>query len=359
VSLETFASQWQLLRVINCELSLATDLGLAPPIRLSGLLEYPLAKVLSRQFLAQLDIQRYAARSASILGGDSPSLIRRSLIRLLEKDLDTLSERMPHPAPLALQVDLLGAKLRLYAAPLMNKGKSESEESYILSKALMLHGFHVASQLSALIADFSAQRRGQNKEHGEDSNRITVLFPKHYFRVIVMAAMYLLTFLGLQHDISQEDKVLARNSIKHIYDTLMGWSQSERDEFHRSANVISLLSQYVESEESSTLFSETEANPSSSIVENTMRIVWKIRQLKNREATLAAATATFGKSPQLPQVESSKIEMVPDLPDSVDAFLRDDLMPEWNAWLSDTQDVMGLLGSLPNHVSYGDWAEKV
>src|SRR5437879_3119860 len=113
----------------------------------------------------------------------------------------------------------------------------------------------------------SASQESATPSNGQDDQQIgfpdsiTIFYPKYYFRAFVMAGMYLLEFLAVDHEISRQDKVLACNR-KHVYKLLMHWSRNERDEQARAANMIELLSCYAEAQSSSAHFDEVDEKPS-------------------------------------------------------------------------------------------------
>lgn len=203
-------------------------------------------RYLPKDFGAQLEIQRHAIQSATILGNRTSYPLQSSLVDVLEHGLDALGDRLMNSSAVPLQVDFLAAKLRLCAIPLFSVCHSEQNEMRTLSRAMWYKGFHAASQIANI---FSASTKNNENipmdESGGEVDTLTTFFPKHYFRVFVMAGMYLLKIIAVDDHMSSQDKVLARNRVREVYEGLIAWSRKERDEFARAARVIELLSTYL------------------------------------------------------------------------------------------------------------------
>ncbi|KAK9247040.1 hypothetical protein V1506DRAFT_572216 [Lipomyces tetrasporus] len=329
--------------------SLGADLGLPPPMHLIANMETRIRQrvqnYLPEDFLSQSEIQRYSTRAVTVLNNHASYPLQSSLIDLLERDLHVVGDKLLNPISLTVQIDFLAAKLRLYSLPLLSKQPSEMDNyPDTLSRAVWYKGFHIAVQLADMFTK-STQRECSTPINGPEgqqtqlSDKITIFYPKHYFRVLVMAGMYLLNFLAIYHEISAEDKTLARNRIKQVYETLMHWSRSERDEYARSAKIIELLSRHAEDQNSSPHFSEAYTKPSPCIIDNGMKIVRKIR-LKHIASTNKEPT-----QPQMSDLQPTSMTGLPGLQDGSVPFWDDDLTSEWNAWLSDADDIMELLHS--------------
>ncbi|KAJ5701433.1 hypothetical protein N7488_008981 [Penicillium malachiteum] len=86
-----------------------------------------------------------------------------------------------------------------------------------MSKAIWYMGFHTAIEI-ANIFDHSSNASAEISAISIEP--IDVFFPKYYFKILIMAGMYLIIVLAIDKEISAEDKILARNHIKTVYETL-------------------------------------------------------------------------------------------------------------------------------------------
>jgi hypothetical protein len=259
------------------------------------------------------------------------------LIELLDSDLENVGERLLQPGSLKSQIDYLAAKLRLYALPLLSKSRTEMENLDSHTQTLWIKGFHVALRIADIVDD-------SKQTGGSLMDRITIFYPKHYLRIVVMAGMYLLSFLAVDQNITVQDKVLARNSIKHIYETLRGWSRGERDEADRTAKMIEFLSQHAEDKTTAAYFKDPEPKTNPTIVENAVNVAMKIRRL-NPPVPRNTEMPSLIQEPGVTSVNSAM---------SLDADMASippiDFSTDWEAWLSEADDIMGLLGAQSSHL---------
>ena len=319
---------------------------------------------LPQHFLSQLDIQEYWIRVAAMVNGNTLRSLQGSLLELLERDLDVLGAKLPHPLLPTVHVDFLAAKLRLYALPLLSARPSPAKPPDALCKALWYKGFHIAVQISNIFAVSAEKGRSLSSpaDRALPHEGITIYYPKHYFRVLVMAGMYLLILLATDRDMSPQDKVLARNRVKEVYEALIHWSSHDRDEFMHTAKVIELLSRHVEDDDllDGNGNAELDAvdSTSSSIIHNGVKLAQRLR----RRYTAFAANRQQAEPEQQQhhhqqqhQQRSSEPEphaasataaaggAAGEIQDEAGFFLGGPLSPGWEAWLSDSEDFMALL----------------
>jgi hypothetical protein len=290
-------------------------------------------------FLSQLEIQRYACRTALALNNPNLSLIQSSLLDLIEHDLDAVKARLPEAPSLSVQLEFLSSKLRLYSFPLLLKHPSEPQRvSDTTIKHLWLKGFQVASQISCIFThsienEQSLRTKTISPEKYRELSIITMFYPKRYFRTLVMAGMFLLRIISLDDVLSLEDRTSAYKEIEDIQLALSRWSQTERDEMNRAARMIAFLLRHAQDHNSSAYFKEIASYPSLNMVDSGIRIAGKIRQGYRLRAPKEASTTTALSDAQ---------ELIPDLPlsgSSSSWFPSDNILDGWDKWLPDGDDV--------------------
>lgn len=281
---------------------------------------------LLEEFLIQLEIAGYSTRAAAILNNHGSCSFQKSLIELFEHELGTVEARMPKTVSLTIQLDILAARLRLYALPLLSQMscKAENKRPDPLEKSVWYKGFHTAIRLTKIFAD-SAQQEGSRST--DESNMVTTHYPKHYFRMLVMAGMYFINFLAIDREVPAHDRSLACIHIKKVNEVLLHWSRHDRDEVVRAARVIELLASHVEAQYPLLHLDEKpHAKPPTSIITNGMRMVGKLRSKQNMSIQQ--------QRPESSQTWMTDLESLPSDPDLIPWAIGDDLS-EWNTWLAD------------------------
>jgi hypothetical protein len=210
----------------------------------------------------------------------------------------------------------------------------------------MLHkGFHVALQL---VDVFVNAAKSDHLGLSDDSQPLLMISfcSKRYLRSLFMAAAYLVSFVVVDHEVTAHSKLVARNHVKRVYETLMARSGEKGDELFRAAMVVELLYQHAEDENSVSCFKEVVADPSPSLYDNGLKVVRKIRGLIRRTGSAAAdQSQKWDRSLFLtepPQHEAGGFSY--------------DIPPDWDTWLPDADDIMSLLGPYSGHFSQQDWA---
>lgn len=275
------------------------------------------------EFSILLDIQDYATRAATLLNGQFAVPAQRSLIELLERDLAAVEARMPRQVHPKIQLGCLAARLRLCALPILSQTSSnlQPQKSSSMSKALWYTGFHTAIKIANIFGESSIPNEDMSTRSTEQT--IDIYFPKYYFQVLIMAGMYFINILAIDSEITAEDKSLARNHIKKVYETLVSWSREPRDEAARVARVIDLLSRHVQASDlSSELQQTTNPIPPMSIITSGMRMAGQLRSKLN-------STSSQYNEPTSPWVPEPS-EFLTGLESDI---FEDDLL-EWNTWLA-------------------------
>ncbi|KAH8879325.1 hypothetical protein GQ53DRAFT_706035 [Thozetella sp. PMI_491] len=333
--------------------SLAADLGLPPPMHMVAgsepIVRQLLEGVLPKGFLSRSHLLCYSVRTVAALYNCPSSPLQSSLIDVLDGDLDRLRDTFLEPVNLCLHIDFLAAKLRLYALPILSADRADMGIKDALSRVVWFKGFHIALRMATLITEPGQDDHSRHAERVQ-TDTVTPYYPKHYLRLLVMAAIYLLNFLAICQDMSPRDKVLARNRVKRVYETLNGWSRSERDEPDRTAKLLELLSLHAEDTAMAAYFTEAEPTSIPTIVENGLMTAGKIRQLKHSESRDSARQSLTARQSRV------SIDSTPVLQPMGDIVPEDPISPDWDAWLSAANDTMDLLGSQSSSLLFPtDW----
>ncbi|UKZ86520.1 uncharacterized protein TrAFT101_002345 [Trichoderma asperellum] len=336
-----YLKSWIGCFVISTEL--ATDYGFPPPMSLvTGRL--PIVKSytqshFSDEFWARCELQQHSIRVFTTLyDNSSTKQLQMSLVGLLERDLDSLGANIKTRVSQRYHIDFLAAKLRLCSIPSLTLISKEVETSNTQEWAAWYRGFHVAIQLTTIYTSLRScypQRPAEEllshelQVHGAE----TVHYPKHFFRVLCISGMYLAKFLAVGCDTQPQERTLARNKIKEVYENFLAWSKEELDEPFRTARMIGLLSRHAEDKISSEYFSNDSGDPSATIVDDSLRIAKKIRE---RTAATQADTDKPEGQPRLPR------------PDAISS--------EWSDWLPNTyDDLFAFLASPSNNYFDEPW----
>ena len=203
---------------------------------------------LPKDFLVLLDIQRYTTRAASITDKVSFAVAQTSLIELLERDLFVIEEGPHDQVPLTVRLQFLSSRLHLYSSPFFFKqSDSTSDGDEVIMQSFLYKGVDVAKDLIGRITEnihvSSSTTSGRMVgSESEGVSNMMAFFPKHYFRMAVMAGIFLLRVMTEDKNMSANDRALARSSIKRLHSTIMSLSQDHLDEWHRTASVLEILS---------------------------------------------------------------------------------------------------------------------
>lgn len=308
---------------------------------------HSLDQQLPASLLSQIETQLYATRASIMLSERSSSEHQLSLIGILARDLKSLGNNLPNTV--ATQVDLLAAELRLYSLPLLSRSITGPDKtSNPLSKATWYKGFRVALQIVEVFSKSIQQSSLITLAATGDCppttcDIITAFFPKHYFRVLVMAGMYLLNLLIVDREIAEQDEVVARSRVREVYEALRYWSQQDMDESDRAARMIELLSRHVDDLRLCAQ-PEEETDNSRGIIAQGMKIARKIRS----ELQASAGQGGYGQQPSEFSFDPSASFVGLQLGS---VYLWGvDLPLDWESWLSDADPIVGLLESQPDHV---------
>ncbi|KAK4064174.1 uncharacterized protein Triagg1_9153 [Trichoderma aggressivum f. europaeum] len=160
--------------------------------------------------------------------------------------------------------------------------------------------------------------------------------------------MYLTKFLAMDQDIEPQDRTLARNKIKEVYETFLSWSNEELDEPFRTARMIGLLSRHAEDKISSAYFGDTSGDPSPTIVDDGVKIASKIRE------RIAVMPCTRPMNSTLQPLTTNPVASESHLR----SLVSENSLSDWNDWLPNTyDDLLGFLGSPSNNFFDELWTQ--
>lgn len=313
---------------------ISAALALPPPMRMLAQsmpgIRHAVQSSLPGEFSILLDIQDYATRAATLLNEQFAIGTQRSLIELLERDLAAIEARMPHQAHPKIQLGCLAARLRLCALPMLSQTSSNLQPQKLssMSKALWYTGFHTAIKIANIFGESSIPNEDMSTRFTEQT--IDAYFPKHYFQVLIMAGMYIINILAIDSEISAEDKSLARDHIKKVYEALVSWSREPRDEAARVARVIDLLSRHIQASDlSSVLQQTTHPIPPMSIITSGMRMAGQLRKKLH-------SSSSQSNEPIFPWVSEPS-----EFPTGLESDIFEDDLLEWNTWLANLDHILG------------------
>lgn len=284
--------------------------------------------------------------------------MRRSLVDVLERDLESVAHRLPVPPSAHVQIDILAAKLRLCAfqlicgeeAAIVPTGPDNS-----LTRAAWYRGFEAATNLATLFTA-STQQIQSNSNTCPASTVISVFYPKHYFRVNVMAAMYLLKLQAVDRAMAPADKALARDNVRQISQSFWQRSTAEMDESARAARMIEELGRYVEDQRVMCQLHSSKPDGGKlapvDVVADGMNTVGEIRRMNTPGSNNCHPTPPqrFVAGPTTLSVPGSADELaemqVQEHEGEVwQQYPWDDFSSSWNAWPMDVDEILQMLGT--------------
>ncbi|KAJ5260499.1 hypothetical protein N7478_012104 [Penicillium angulare] len=315
---------------VSTEISAA--LALPPPMEMVSQcmpkIRHAVQSSLPKEFSTLLDIQEFATRAATLLNNPPAASAQRSLIELLERDLASIEARMPGQIHPKIKLGCLAARLRLYTLPLLSQLSldPQNRKTGSMSKATWYMGFHTAIEIANI---FGHSSNVSADIPANSTEPIDVFFPKYYFQILIMAGMYLINVVAIDKEMSAEDKSLARNHIKKVYETLLCWSREPRDEAARVARVIDLLSRHVQgSDMSSEIQPTANTTPPTSMITSGM---WMAGRLRSK------LFSSFSQSAQPAPAWAPELS---EFPTGLEPNLFEDDLLEWNTWLENLDSIL-------------------
>lgn len=189
------------------------------------------------EFAYQVMVHHILARYTTIVLENSQENVSQSLVKLIDTELDSLKSRFPTPWSSRIEMVVLVAKLHLYTMTIIRMQDFTSRE------ILMKNGYSVALRIVYLSDQGLAHRSDDYPDIAIGPLQQTC--PKHYFRALMLAAVFLLRFFALNMKALPEEQETARNhvAIAQRFFTAGAIDPTDpTDEKARAALVIEVLS---------------------------------------------------------------------------------------------------------------------
>lgn len=255
-SLTRFGQKYRMMTWMKC-FQIGTQLsswhGLSPPISSTSSLQklsmlYDETSI-PNEMIAMTEIQRQFARFTSILE-ESGTEISVSLIQMFAQDMDDIKRRFSASWSISAEINLQGAKLYLFALPLVSIDQQRLKALRGSDSAAFLHSIlqwaHVAAiRLTHLMAELGGLRGAANPFCGtyESGGCPLLAHPKHHFRVTFFACIMLLKYLDCNRDASPADKEAARNAVSTTYQLFNKFQSSYQHV--RASNTMEVLARMI------------------------------------------------------------------------------------------------------------------
>ena len=175
------------------------------------------------EMIAMTEIQRQFTRFTSILE-ESGTEASVSLIQIFAQDLDDVRRRFSASWSASAEINLQGAKLYLFALPLVSIDQQHlkalrGSDSVAFLCTILQWGQVAAIRLTHLMVELGGLRDVDDPSCGtcESGGCPLLAHPKHHFRVAFFACIMLLKYLDCNRDASPADKEAARNAVSTTY----------------------------------------------------------------------------------------------------------------------------------------------
>ena len=175
------------------------------------------------EMIAMTEIQRQFARFTNILE-ESGIEVSVSLIQIFAQDLDDIKRRFSTSWSASAEINLQGAKLYLFALPLVSIDQQHikalrGSDSAAFLRTILQWGHVAAIRLTHLMVELGGLRGVDDPSCGtyESGGCPLLAHPKHHFQVAFFACTMLLKYLDCNRDASPADKEAARNAVSTTY----------------------------------------------------------------------------------------------------------------------------------------------
>jgi hypothetical protein len=153
-----------------------------------------------------------------------------SLIQIFDSALDAAKMQYADDWTAEAEINLQAAKLYLYGIYFVAKGQTNPTVSSIwsdVSSQLLLHGgLRTAARLIYIFSTLEEDSIQLSPGSDMDRNARLLSYPKHYFRTLMFAVVFLFKFLAVNKQASDSDKDLALNSISTTHRLFKGFVTS-------------------------------------------------------------------------------------------------------------------------------------
>ena len=201
------------------------------------------------EMIAMTEIQRQFARFTNILE-ESGTEVSVSLVQIFAQDLDDIKRRFPTSWSASAEINLQGAKLYLFALPLVSIDQQHLKALRGSDSAAFLHTILQWGHVAALRLTHLMAEQGGLCGVGDPPCVIyegrgcpLLAHPKHHFRVAFFACIMLLKYLDCNRDASPADKEAARNAVSTTYQLFNRFQSSYQHV--RAAKMIEVLARTI------------------------------------------------------------------------------------------------------------------
>jgi hypothetical protein len=180
-------------------------------------------------------VQHTLAKFTSVVLNDPNGSVSYSLIQLVDGELDGLRSRFPSEWTSRVEVNVLIAKLHLYAMSVVRLHADRTSRDVLLKL-----GFPVALRIVYLTEQGLHYKSTDPQSLG--TTALSRTLPKEYFRGIVLAAVFLLRYFALNERAIKEEQELARNHVAIVHSFFKAGVLAPGDEYDRATKFFELLS---------------------------------------------------------------------------------------------------------------------
>jgi len=206
--------------------SLSVSLHLGLPATISSAADLAVIRSLiadtslPREFVSQLKVHLAVTGFTNILSQSASDVVDTSMVQLLDAELSGLKSSCPDDWTSTTEVDMLVAKLHVYAMVIAKCRPLTTSRDILLKLgfAAALRVVHLAaSQLQGPTSDDETQEP-------EQLTRIQLqrTMPKNYFRGVAFATTYLLRYFTMNSTANAEERQLATSHVmmsRHLFET--------------------------------------------------------------------------------------------------------------------------------------------
>lgn len=192
------------------------------------------------KFAAQLSVDIELAQALTSI--DDAAQPSSHVIRMCIDRLDTVKTNWSHVWSLDAELELLMAKLYMYAARLASPESSiqGNDDSY----SDTLQASHAtAVQLATLVTNLSAEAQANAPTYGFTPDHSPLPgHPKHHSQTAFFAAIVLFKYLDNDHAATEDDRESARNAFSKIFQMFSSFSStSDGSESHNAALTLQVI----------------------------------------------------------------------------------------------------------------------
>lgn len=187
------------------------------------------------EFAYQVMVHHVMARFTTVVLENSQEAVSQSLVKLIDTELDSLKTRFPTPWSSRIEMAVLVAKLHLYTMTIIRMPNVTARE------VIMKNGYSVALRI-VYLSDKGLCHYSDDKYPEMTAASLQQTCPKHHFRALMLAAVFLLRYFALNINVSSDEQETARNHVAIAQRFFTAGAIDAKDERARAALVIEVVS---------------------------------------------------------------------------------------------------------------------